>query len=74
MNLDFAWKLSLKVQKTNFGAQKIDGFALKTFEMIIANFQMEDNTNRPRFFQKTFLVADTKFEVILEMPVRASKK
>ena len=29
---------------------------------------MEDKASRPRFFQKTFLVADTKFEVILEMP------
>ena len=29
---------------------------------------MEDKGGRPRFFQETFLVADTKFEVILEMP------
>ena len=29
---------------------------------------MEDKGGRPRFFQKTFLVADTKFEVILGMP------
>ena len=26
---------------------------------------MKDKTNRPRFFQETFLVADIKFEVIL---------
>ena len=26
---------------------------------------MKDKANRPRFFQETFLVADTKFEVIL---------
>ena len=68
MNLDFAWKLGLKVQKTNVGAQKIDGSALKTFGMVIANFQVEDKTNRPRFFQKTFPMVDTKFEVILGMP------
>ena len=36
--------------------------------MIIANFQVEDKANRPRFFKKTFLIADTKFEVILRMP------
>ena len=35
--------------------------------MVIADFQVENKTSRPRFFQKTFLVADTKFEVILEM-------
>ena len=67
MNPDFARKLGLKVWKTNIKAQKIDGSALKTFGMVIADYQMEDKTNRPRFFQKTFLVADTKFEEILEM-------
>ena len=67
MNLDFAWKLGLKVQKTNVGAQKIDGSALETFGMVIADFQVEDKANRPRFFQETFLVANTKFEVILGM-------
>ena len=36
--------------------------------MVIANFQVEDKTNRPRFFQKTFPMVDTKFEVILGMP------
>ena len=35
--------------------------------MVIADFQMEDKVSRPRFFQKTFLVADTKFEVVLRM-------
>ena len=35
--------------------------------MVIADLQVDDKANRPRFFQKTFLVADTKFEVILGM-------
>ena len=64
----YAKRLGLKTRKTNVGVQKIDGSILKTFEMVIANFQVEDKGGRPRFFQKTFLVADTKFEVILEMP------
>ena len=68
MNPDFARKLGLKVRKTNVGAQKIDGSALETFGMVIADFQVEDKASRPRFFQETFLVADTKFEVILGMP------
>ena len=67
MNPNFAQRLSLKVWKTNVGAQKIDSSALETFEMVIADFQVEDKTNKPRFFQKMFLVADTKFEVILRM-------
>ena len=29
---------------------------------------MEDTGGRPRFFQETFLVANTKFEVVLGMP------
>ena len=68
MNPDFARKLGLKVWKTNIGAQKIDGFVLETFGMVIADFQLGDKANKPRFFQETFLVADTQFEVILGMP------
>ena len=67
MNPDFAQKLGLKIRKTNIGVQKIDGSALETFGMVIANFQVEDKASRPRFFQETFLVTNTKFEVILGM-------
>ena len=35
--------------------------------MVIADFQVENKASRPRFFQEIFLVADTKFEVILGM-------
>ena len=68
MSPTFAKRLGLKTRKTNVGAQKIDGSALETFGMVIADFQVEDKSGRPRFFQETFLVADTKFEVILGMP------
>ena len=64
MNPNFAQKLGLKVWKTNIGVQKIDGFALETLGMVIADFQVENKVGKPRFFQKTFLVTDTKFEVI----------
>ena len=67
MNPNYARKLGLKIRKTNIGAQKIDGSALETFGMVIVDFQVEDKTSRPRFFQETFLVANTKFEVILRM-------
>ena len=36
--------------------------------MVIADFQVENKGGRPRFFQETFLVGDTKFEVVLGMP------
>ena len=68
MSPAYAEKLGLKTRKTNVGAQKIDGSTLETFGMVIADFQVEDKSGRPRFFQETFLVADTKFEVILGMP------
>ena len=68
MNPAYVEKLGLKARKTNVGAQKVDGSALETFKIVIADFQMEDKVGRPRFFQKTFLVTDTKFEVILRMP------
>ena len=50
MNPDYTQKLELKIRKTNVEAQKIDGFALETFGMVIADFQVEDKANRPRFF------------------------
>ena len=67
MSLTFAPKLGLYMRKTNIGAQKIDDSTFKTFEMMIADFQVEDKGGRPRFFQETFLMADNKFDVILGM-------
>ena len=67
MSPAYAKKLGLKTRKTNVGAQKIDGSALETFGMVIADFQVEDKGGRPRFFQETFLVADIKFEMVLGM-------
>ena len=67
MNPAFARKLGLHIQKTNVGAQKIDGSILETFGIVIADFQVEDQGGRPRFFQETFLVVNTQFEVVLGM-------
>ena len=38
MSPAYAKRLGLKTWKTNVGAQKIDGSALKTFGMMIADF------------------------------------
>ena len=50
MNPNYAWKLGLIIQKTNIRAQKIDGSTLEIFQMVIADFYIEDKFNRPRFF------------------------
>ena len=68
MTLGYASKLDLKVRSTNIGMQKIDGSTLEMFKMVLASFQVEDKLRRPRFFQKTFLLADFSVEVVLGMP------
>lgn len=42
----YALKLGLKIRHTNVRAQKIDNFTLKTFEMVLASFQLEDKQGR----------------------------
>ena len=54
MSPAYAKRLGLKTWKTNVGAQKIDGFAFKTFGMVIAEFQVENKVGKTRFFQETF--------------------
>ena len=65
MSPTYAKKLGLKTQKTNVEAQKIDGSALEIFGIVIADFQVEDKGGRLRFFQETFLVTNTIFEMVL---------
>ena len=45
----------------------MNGYIIKIFGIMIADFQLEDKVGRPRFFRKTLLVANTKFKAILEM-------
>ena len=61
-------KLGLKVRPTNVGAQKIDGFILETFEMVLASFQVKDMLERAWFFQEIFLLADFSIKIVLRMP------
>ena len=68
MSLVYIKNLDLKTQKTKIRAQKIHCFTLEISGMVIADFQIENLVDRSRFFQKTFLVANTKFELILDMP------
>ena len=36
--------------------------------MVIVDLQVENKVERPKFFQKIYLMANTKFEVILGIP------
>ena len=67
MTPDFAIKLGLIIQKTNVSAQKIDSSALEIYDMVIAKFLFQDKLKKPSFFEKTFLLADTSMDVILEI-------
>ena len=47
----YAAHLSLKVRVINVGAQKIDGFSLVTYCMVLAAFQFDNKLGRSWFFQ-----------------------
>ena len=55
----YAKKLGLYIWKIDVGTQKIDRSTLSTFGMVIIGFQVQDKLGRARFFQQTFLIADT---------------
>ena len=63
----YAKQLGFQVQKTDVRAQKIDGSSLKTFEIIIAGFQVENKLGKVWFFQKSFLLTETNMGVVLGM-------
>ena len=63
----YAKQLGLQVQKTDVEVQKIDNSSLRTFEMVINGFQIEDKLGKAQFFQKSFLLAKTSIEVVLGM-------
>ena len=68
MTPGYASKLGLKICHTNVGAQKIGGSTLVTFGIVLTSFQIEDKLGRARFFQESFLLADTSVKVVLGMP------
>ena len=50
MTLGYASKLDLKICSTNVEIQKINGFTLKTFKMVLTSFQIENKLEKTRFF------------------------
>ena len=67
MNSAFTSQLGLKIQKTNVGAQKIDGTTLETYRMVVSNFFVSNKNGRERFFKENFLLAEVKPKIVLEM-------
>lgn len=61
-----ALKLGLKVCFTKIRVRKIDGSTFEIFGIVLASVQVENYFEKARFFQKTFLVADTGAKIILE--------
>lgn len=60
-------KLGLEPRPTNVSAQKIDDSVVETYGMAWASFLLQDSLRRIRFFDKTFLLADTSMKVVLGM-------
>ena len=63
----FVEKLGFVVQTTNIGTQKIDGTIFETHGIIVTAFSVNDQTNKIRFFEKTFLVANVSPNIVFKM-------
>ena len=63
----FAAKLGVSIHPISICAQKIDSTALKTYDMAITGFSIQDKSGSTRFFEETFLLVDTTMEVVLGM-------
>ena len=50
MILVYILKLVLKIRFISIEMQKIDGFTLKIFEMVLVSFQVKDTLGKARFF------------------------
>ncbi len=68
MSQAFAQQLSLKIRKTNVGAQKIDGTTLKIYKMVVSTFSVSDKDRRERCFEESFLLANVRPDIVLAMP------
>ena len=68
MDSAYTTKLGLCTSKIDAGAQKIDGFYLNTFEIVIADCLVKNKLGRVRFFKETFLLTNISLKMVLEMP------
>ena len=62
MTLAYAKQLGLWTRKTSIRAS-----LFRTFKIVIVGFQIEDKLDRVWFFQESFLLANTRMEIVLGM-------
>ncbi len=60
-------KQSFIIHKTDVGIQKINNSTLVTYKMVIAGFSIQKKLRKDLFSEKTFLLAKTSIEMVLEM-------
>ena len=68
MSQVFVYQLGLKIWKTNVKVQKIDNTTLETHGIVVFTFSMLNKDSRERIFEKSFLLADVKPNIVLKMP------
>lgn len=67
INQAFALQLGFKIRKTNIKADKIDGTTLKTYGIVVSTFSLLNKDGKVRFFEKSFLLANIKLDIIFEI-------
>ena len=67
INRAFAHQLGFTIWKTNVGAKKIDSTILETYKMVVSTFSISNKDGREKFFKESFLLADVKPEIVLEI-------
>lgn len=67
MSQTFAYKLDLKIWKTNVGALKIDDTTLETYGIVVSTFFILDKDSRERFCEESFLLPNVKSDVVLRI-------
>ena len=68
MTLAYAVELGLTIKKISVTAPKINGSLLETYDIALTRYSIQDNLKKIRFFEETFLLANTSIKVVLEMP------
>lgn len=63
MQPSFVRKLGLWIYKTNVNDQKINNSRLKTYQIVIVSFQMNEKEWKFLIFQKTFLLLDINIDI-----------
>lgn len=66
-NKTFASELGLKIRKTNVEDRKIDNTTLQNYKIVVSTFSVLDKDSTERFFEKSFLFADNKSDVVLRI-------